>query len=139
MYNKYNTRLLGRFAPIFYLNCEHVHFVYILKQSRKKFRGFLKKIREFSRFYNFLQKKNFKHNFFKFLSFVNLPCGHVMSHKKFGPDRFSRFDVYWIQTNKQTPKQTDKPNLYIDSSKLFLVNKHFYFKRLHMEFHRTLL
>ena len=33
-----------------------------------------------------------------------------MSHKKFGPDRFSRFDVYWIQTNRQT----DKPNLYID-------------------------
>ena len=32
------------------------------------------------------------------------------SHKKFGPDRFSRFDVYWIQTNKQAPKQ----NLYID-------------------------
>ena len=31
-----------------------------------------------------------------------------MSHKKFGPDRFSR--VYWIQTDKQT----DKPNLYID-------------------------
>ena len=25
-----------------------------------------------------------------------------MSHKKFGADRFSRFDVYWIQTNKQT-------------------------------------
>ena len=24
-----------------------------------------------------------------------------MSHKKFGPDRFSRFDVYWIQTNRQ--------------------------------------
>ena len=35
-----------------------------------------------------------------------------MSHKKFGPDRFSRFDVYWIQTNRQT----DKPNLYIDDS-----------------------
>ena len=34
-----------------------------------------------------------------------------MSHKKFGPDWFSRFDIYWIQTNKQT----DKPNLYIDS------------------------
>ena len=34
-----------------------------------------------------------------------------MSHKKFGSDRFSRFDVYWIQTNKQT----DKPNLYIDN------------------------
>jgi len=40
-----------------------------------------------------------------------------MSHKKFGPDRFSRFDVYWIQTNRQTPKQTDKPNLYIDERK----------------------
>ena len=37
-----------------------------------------------------------------------------MSHKKFGPDRFSRFDVYWIQTNRQTDRQTDKPNLYID-------------------------
>ena len=41
-----------------------------------------------------------------------------MSHKKFGPDRFSRFDIYWIQTDRQTPKQTnkqtDKPNLYID-------------------------
>ena len=34
-----------------------------------------------------------------------------MSHKKFGPDRFSRFDVYWIQTDKQT----DKPNLYIEA------------------------
>ena len=33
-----------------------------------------------------------------------------MSHKKIGPDRFSCFDVYWIQINKQT----DKPNLYID-------------------------
>ena len=37
-----------------------------------------------------------------------------MSHKKFGPDRFCRFDVYWIQTDRQTDKQTDKPNLYID-------------------------
>ena len=44
-----------------------------------------------------------------------------MSHKKFGPDRFNRFDVYWIQkqtnkqTNKQTDRQTDKPksNLYV--------------------------
>ena len=37
-----------------------------------------------------------------------------MSHKKFGPDRFSRFDVYWMQTNRQTNRQTDKPNLYVD-------------------------
>jgi len=40
--------------------------------------------------------------YLNFLSFINLPCGHVMSHKKFGPDRFSCFDVYWIQTNRQT-------------------------------------
>ena len=33
-----------------------------------------------------------------------------MSHKKFGPDQFSRFDVYWTQKNKQT----DKLNLYIE-------------------------
>ena len=26
-----------------------------------------------------------------------------MSHKKFRPDRFSRFDVYW--TNEQTDRQ----------------------------------
>ena len=30
----------------------------------------------------------------------------MRSHTKFGPDRFSRFDVYWTQT--------DKLNLYID-------------------------
>ena len=35
-----------------------------------------------------------------------------MSHKKFGPDRFSRFDVYWIQTNKQTDRKAKY--IYID-------------------------
>ena len=47
------------------------------------------------------------------------------SLEKFGPDRFSRFDVYWIQTDRQTDKQTngqtDKPNLYIDD-KHFLID-----------------
>ena len=90
------SRLLGRFEPIFYLNCEHVLFVYILKQRRKKFSGFLKKI------------KTFKTLFLKFLSFINLPWGSVRSQKKFGPDRFSRFEVYWIQTNKQKDKQTNR-------------------------------
>ena len=37
----YFTRLLGRFAPIFFFNCEHVLFVYIVKQN-KKVRGFHK-------------------------------------------------------------------------------------------------
>ena len=36
------TRLLERFAPIFYLKCEHVLVVYFLKQRRTKFFGFLK-------------------------------------------------------------------------------------------------
>ena len=27
--------------------------------------------------------------------------GQLMSHTKCGPDRFSRFDVYWIQTDTQ--------------------------------------
>ena len=34
------------------------------------------------------------------------PWGHVRYHTKFGPDRFSRFDVYWIQTIRQTYKQS---------------------------------
>ena len=38
-----------------------------------------------------------------------------MAHKKFGLDRFSRFDVYWTQTNKQTPKQTDRQAKFIYS------------------------
>ena len=42
-----------------------------------------------------------------------------MSHKKFGPDRFSRFDVYWIQTDRQTDKQTNKQTSQI----YILINK----------------
>ena len=30
--------------------------------------------------------------------------GNVSNHAKIGPDRFSRFDVYWSQTNRQTSK-----------------------------------
>jgi len=48
-----------------------------------------------------------------------------MSHKKFGPDRFSRFDVYWTQTNKQTDKQTDTQAKFIHkwhSVNFYLIN-----------------
>ena len=31
-----------------------------------------------------------------------------MSYTKFGPDRFSRFDVYWIQTDRQTDRQAKR-------------------------------
>ena len=44
-----------------------------------------------------------------------------MSHKKFGPDRFSRFDVYWIQTNRQTDKQTDRQAKFIHRFWIFLI------------------
>ena len=91
--------LLG-FAPIFYLNCKHVLFVHILKQ--RIFFADLKKIADFQEFKFFTKLKTFKTYFFKFLSFINLPCGQVMSHKKFGPDRFSRFDVFgYKQTDRQ--------------------------------------
>ena len=44
-YTKYtNTRLLGHFAPIFYFNCEHFLFVYIVKQKQKNVYGFYHKI-----------------------------------------------------------------------------------------------
>ena len=61
----------------------------------------------------------------KMLSFINLPCGHVMSHTKYGPDRFSRFDVYWIQTDRQTDKHHDKLNLYkyLSQASIHLDNK----------------
>ena len=36
-----------------------------------------------------------------------------MSHKKIGADRFSRFDVYWIQTNKQTNRHHDRQAKFI--------------------------
>ena len=44
-------------------------------------------------------------NFLKIRSSINLPWGHARSHTKFGSDRFCRFDVYWIQTNKPTPRK----------------------------------
>ena len=74
--------------PIFYFNCEHFLFVYIVKQKQTK---------------NFLdfQKSNFEGNkIIKFSSSINFSWKHMRYHKKFGPDRFSRFDI--DDTNKQT-------------------------------------
>ena len=53
-----------------------------------------------------------------------------MSHKKFGPDRFSRFDVYWIQTDRQTDRQAKfiyrlsrfLEELKTDTNSLYLCN-----------------
>ena len=57
------TRLIERFAPIFYLNCEQVLFVYILKRRRKYLNGFLKKITDFQEF-KFVYKIKNLHIFF---------------------------------------------------------------------------
>ena len=83
------TRLFGSFALMFYFNCEH-----FLKQKTKKILQIKKK--EIVDFQNFQKGK-----FLKIGSSINLPWGRVRSHTKFGPYRFSRFDVYWIQTNTQ--------------------------------------
>ena len=66
-------------------------------------RIFKTKFADFQEFNFFLQnQKPLK----KILSFINLPYGRSRDiPQKFGPDRFSRFDVYWMQ---------DNPNLYID-------------------------
>ena len=43
----------------------------------------------------------------------------MRSHKKFGPDSFSLCDVYWIQTNRQTPRQAKY--IHIEKKIPFLV------------------
>ena len=99
------TRLLGRFASIFYFNCEHFLFVYIVKRKRKSLRIFLKIVD----FENLLEIEFCWRQIFVILIIHKPSLGHVMSHTKFGPDRFSRFNVYWI---KQTDKQTEKQSKY---------------------------
>ena len=79
--------------PIFYFNCEHVLFVYIVKQNIK-----------FSDFHNIRGISKFS-----------------KISKEFGPDRFSHFDVYWIQTNRHP----DKLNLYIDERRAYKEIKYF--------------
>ena len=49
---------------------------------------------------------------FKIVSIINLPWGQVRSNTKFGLDRFSRFDVYCIQTNGHPDKQSIHIDIY---------------------------
>ena len=73
------------------------------KTKTKKFADSIIFFCAFSKSYK--NKKLLNTKFFKFWSFINLPWGHVSSHTKFGFDRISLFDVYWIQTKKQTDRQ----------------------------------
>ena len=45
---------------------------------------------------------------YEILTSITIPWGHVRSLKKIVPDRFRRFDVYWIQTNRQTSNDQAK-------------------------------
>ena len=63
----------------------------------------------FPKFYK--NKKTFK--LFKILIIHKPSLGHVRSYTIFGPDRISRFDVFWMQTEKQTDRQTPRQAKYI--------------------------
>ena len=100
-------------------------FVYIIKKEfsdfiKKKFVDFIKK--KFVDFQNF-QKSNFwwRQIFENLIIHKPSTWSHARSRKKFGPDRSSRFDLYWIQTNRQT----DKPNLYIEVELKKIVNSRY--------------
>ena len=83
-----------------YFNCENVLLVYIVKLKQTKYiKDFIAKFRWFS---IFLWKSNFVlGQFLQFWSSMNLSWGHVRSHTKFSPNRFSCYDVHWIQTDRQ--------------------------------------
>ena len=88
----------------------------MLKYNKnKKFRGFSKKNRGFLKFskIEFGWRQIFEN------LIIHKPSLGSREIPQFGPDRLSRFDVYCIQTNRQTPehpkRQTPKPNLLIDS------------------------
>ena len=76
------------------------------KKIIKKFADFIIFLRAF-----FTKIKNFWTQKFVILSIHKPFLGsHLRFHKKFGPDRFSRFDVFWIQTDRHI----DKQSLYIE-------------------------
>ena len=70
--------------------------------QKQKFSGFTS---FFVDFQNFTKFKLFWRLLFVILSTsINFPWSHVGSHIKLGPDRYSRFNVYWIQPVRQTDK-----------------------------------
>jgi len=68
----------------------------------------------FGGFSKFNEKLIVRGKFLKIWSFINLLWGHVRSHAKFGPDWFSRFDFYWMQTGRHPDRQTDKQTSKVD-------------------------
>ena len=78
--------------------CEHFLFVYIVKtKANIKVCGFSKQFCWFSKFNGnqFCWRLTFE------ILIIHKPSlGTCKVPHKFGPDRFRRLDVYWIQTNK---------------------------------------
>ena len=73
--------LLGCFTLIFYLDCKHFFFVYIVKQRQKNLQLYKKKFRRFSKFNRnrVLLEANF------LILIIHKPfLGHVRSHKNLG-------------------------------------------------------
>ena len=71
-----------------------------VKKIKKKW-GFTILVRGSLKFYK--NQKFWRHLFVIQRIHIKLPWNRFQT--KFGPDRLSRFDVYWIQTEKQIDKQ----------------------------------
>ena len=103
------TRLLGRFAPIFYFNCEHVLFVYIVKQNKKSSRILTKKKWIFKIF-----KKLMKIEFW-WRQIIEILIIHKPSlGPREVPHKIWAWSVQPFWRLLDTNRQTDKLNLYID-------------------------
>ena len=97
------TRLLGRFALIFYFNFKHFLFVYIVKQKQKKLADFIKNFVDFE---NLLEIEFWLKQIFETL---------IIHEPSLGSCRIGSAVLTFIghqrtdrHPNRQTPKQTSK-------------------------------
>ena len=123
-----------------------------LSTSKKYFKTFLKKLKKSTFPYEFFLHRKILNDFwFSQFSFINLSFNLLLYNillmqkrfnihifylnfpsykKKCVPDRFSRFDVYWKQTNKQTYKHTDRQAKFIYRYTIIIMlvfcTRHFY-------------
>ena len=103
--------LQGALAPNFYLNSEHILFVCIIRQKQKKFADFIKKISRIFIIYG--NQILLETNFWKLDSIIHKPSLGSVPRKIWA----RLFPPFWLlldTKNKQTDRQTDKPNLYIE-------------------------
>ena len=94
----------AKYMYTFYLLFQFWTFSFCLHCKRKP-----KKFREFS---NLMKIEFCWRQIFEILIIHKPSWGHVRSRTKCGPHRFSRFNVYWTQTDSYT--LTDKQSIYTD-------------------------